>query len=131
MLSEPMVAVVGCQHPLCRSGRDITGEGLELSMGGSASHRQHHSRGRACDPPEGEALLRQLPITHKIDTHIESHLRWTKSVFDCELSSGEASALPLKLGVRWRSTLLTRPEAYITPLVNRVASLFEAAVSNR
>ena len=39
--------------------------------------------------------------------------------------------LRLKLGVRWRSNLLTRPEAYITPLVNRVASLFEAAVSNR
>ena len=131
MLSEPMVAVVGCQHPLAGQA--------EVSLGKASSYQWAAPRPTA--NTTHAAALAILPKVKLFSDNYPLLIRSTltsnlicvgpKSVFDCELSSGELQQLPLKLGVRWRSTLLTRPEAYITPLVNRVTSLFEAAVSNR
>jgi DNA-binding transcriptional LysR family regulator len=53
-----------------------------------------------------------------------------RSVFAAELANGVLQPLPLDLGVHWRSTLLTRPEAYLTPLVSHIVTLFQRAAKN-
>ena len=51
-------------------------------------------------------------------------------MFAAELANGVLQPLPLALGVHWRSSLLTRPEAYLTPLVSHIATLFQRTAND-
>ena len=131
MLSEPMIAVVGTQHPLIGK----TDVSLEDALGYQwAAPRPTANTTQAAAIavlPKVKLFSDNYPLL--ISSALTSNLICVgpRSVFAHALENGTLSALPLDLGVEWRSALLTRPEAYVTPLVARVAMLFEQAVIDR
>ena len=131
MLSEPLIAVIGAQHPLS----DETDISLEDALNYEwATPRPTANTTHAAAMavlPKVKLFSDNYPLL--IRSALTSNLICVgpKSVFALELGNGTLSQLPLDLRVEWRSALLTRPEAYVTPLVARVAGLFQHAVSNK
>ena len=131
MLSEPLIAVLGTQHPLS----DETDISLEDALHYEwATPRPTASTTHAAAIavlPKVKLFSDNYPLL--IRSALTSNLICVgpRSVFSQELGNGTLSQLPLDLRVEWRSALLTRPEAYVTPLVARVAGLFQHAVSNK
>jgi len=129
MLSEPMIAAVGTQHPLFTK--------TELSLDDAVGYQWATPRPTANTTQA--AALAVLPKVKLFSDNYPLLIRSAltsnlicvgpKSVFSQELVNGTLGKLPLDLGVGWRSALLTRPEAYLTPLVARVAELFQQAIS--
>lgn len=129
MLSEPMIAVVGAQHPLFSK--------TEVSLDDAVGYRWAAPR-----PTANTTQTAALAVLPKVKLFSDNYPLLIRSaltsnlicvgpmsVFTQELVNGTLSKLPLDLGVEWRSALLTRPEAYLTPLVARVAELFQQAIS--
>ena len=129
MLSEPMIAVVGTQHPLFSK--------TEVSLDDAVGYRWAAPR-----PTANTTQTAALAVLPKVKLFSDNYPLLIRSaltsnlicvgpmsVFTQELVNGTLSKLPLDLGVEWRSALLTRPEAYLTPLVARVAELFQQAIS--
>ena len=131
MLSEPMIAVIGTQHPLISK----TNVSLEAALNYQwATPRPTANTTHAAAMavlPKVKLFSDNYPLL--ITSALTSNLICVgpRSVFAQDLGNGTLSKLPLDLGVEWRSALLTRPEAYVTPLVAHVAQLFQQAVSNK
>ena len=131
MLSEPMIAVIGAQHPLISE----TNVSLEAALNYQwATPRPTANTTHAAAMavlPKVKLFSDNYPLL--ITSALTSNLICVgpRSVFAQDLGNGTLSKLPLDLGVEWRSALLTRPEAYVTPLVAHVAQRFQQAVSNK
>ena len=124
MLSEPMIAVTRPEHPLVGHS--------EISIESAVGYQWAAPRPTA--NTNDASALTILPVKLFSDNYpllIRAALTadlicvGPRSVFATELANGVLQPLPLDLGVHWRSTLLTRPEAYLTPLVNHIATLFQ------
>ena len=131
MLSEPMIAVVGAQHPLSDETDISLEDALDYQWATPRPTANTTHAAAIAVLPKVKLFSDNYPLL--ITSALTSNLICVgpRSVFSQELGNGTLSKLPLDLGVEWRSALLTRPEAYITPLVARVAELFQQAVSNK
>ena len=130
MLSEPMIAVTRPEHPLV--------EHSDISLESAVNYQWATPRPTA--NTKDAAALTILPKVKLFSDNYPLLIRAAltadlicvgpRSVFATELANGVLQSLPLDLGVHWRSSLLTRPEAYLTPLVSHIATLFQHAVQN-
>ena len=125
MLSEPMIAVTRPEHPLVGQN--------EISIESAVGYQWAAPRPTANTKdasaltilPRVKLFSDNYPLLIRAALTADLICVGPRSVFANELANGVLQPLPLDLGVHWRSTLLTRPEAYLTPLVNHIATLFQ------
>ena len=131
MLRESMIAVVGTQHPL----HNLTSVSLEDALAYQwetprPTVNTTHASALAV-LPRVKLFSDNYPLLIRSAQTANLICVGPESVFAPELSDGTVKHLPIDLGIQWRSSLLTRPEAHATPLVRRVVELFQSAASKR
>ena len=125
MLSEPMIAVTRPEHPLVGHNEISIESAVGYQWAAPRPTANTNDASALTILPRVKLFSDNYPLLIRAALTADLICVGPRSVFATELSNGVLQPLPLDLGVHWRSTLLTRPEAYLTPLVNHIATLFQ------
>lgn len=125
MLSEPMIAVTRPEHPLVGHNEISIESAVGYQWAAPRPTANTNDASALTILPRVKLFSDNYPLLIRAALTADLIYVGPRSVFATELANGVLQPLPLDLGVHWRSTLLTRPEAYLTPLVNHIATLFQ------
>ena len=125
MLSEPMIAVTRPEHPLVGHNEISIESAVGYQWAAPRPTANTNDASALTILPRVKLFSDNYPLLIRAALTADLICVGPRSVFATELANGVLQPLPLDLGVHWRSTLLTRPEAYLTPLVNHIATLFQ------
>ena len=130
MLSEPMIAVTRPEHPLVGHNEISIESAVGYQWAAPRPTANTNDASALTILPRVKLFSDNYPLLIRAALTADLICVGPRSVFATELANGVLQSLPLDLGVHWRSSLLTRPEAYLTPLVSHIATLFQHAVQN-
>ena len=125
MLSEPMIAVTRPEHPLVGHNEISIESAVGYQWAAPRPTANTNDASALTILPRVKLFSDNYPLLIRAALTADLICVGPRSVFATELANGVLQPLSLDLGVHWRSTLLTRPEAYLTPLVNHIATLFQ------
>ena len=125
MLSEPMIAVTRPEHPLVGHNEISIESAVGYQWAAPRPTANTNDASAMTILPRVKLFSDNYPLLIRAALTADLICVGPRSVFATELANGVLQPLPLDLGVHWRSTLLTRPEAHLTPLVNHIATLFQ------
>ena len=125
MLSEPMIAVTRPEHPLVGHNEISIESAVGYQWAAPRPTANTNDASAMTILPRVKLFSDNYPLLIRAALTADLICVGPRSVFATELANGVLQPLPLDLEVHWRSTLLTRPEAYLTPLVNHIATLFQ------
>ena len=125
MLSEPMIAVTRPEHPLVGHNEISIESAVGYQWAAPRPTANTNDASALTILPRVKLFSDNYPLLIRAALTADLICVGPRSVFATELANGVLQPLPLDLGVHWRSTLLTRPEAHLTPLVNHIATLFQ------
>ena len=125
MLSEPMIAVTRPEHPLVGHNEISIESAVGYQWAAPRPTANTNDASALTILPRVKLFSDNYPLLIRAALTADLICVGPRSVFATELANGVLQPLPLDLGVHWRSTLLTRPEAYLTPLINHIATLFQ------
>ena len=125
MLSEPMIAVTRPEHPLVGHNEISIESAVGYQWAAPRPTANTNDASALTILPRVKLFSDNYPLLIRAALTADLICVGPRSVFATELANGVLQPLPLDLGVHWRSTLLTRSEAYLTPLVNHIATLFQ------
>ena len=129
MLSEPLIAVSRREHLLV----DHSGISIETAVDyqwAAPCPTANNNAAAVTTLPRVKLFSSNYPLLIRAALTADKICVVPRSVFAAELSSGALKPLPRDLGGHRRSTLLTRPEADLTPLVSHIATLSQRAAKS-
>ena len=125
MLSEPMIAVTRPEHPLVGHNEVSIESAVGYQWAAPRPTANTNDAAALTILPRVKLFSDNYPLLIRAALTVDLICVGPRSVFAAELSTGALQQIPLDLGVHWRSTLLTRPEAYLTPLISHIGTLFQ------
>ena len=125
MLSEPMIAVTRPEHPLVGHNEISIESAVGYQWAAPRPTANTNDAAALTILPRVRLFSDNYPLLIRAALTVDLICVGPRSVFAADLSTSALQQISLDLGVHWRSTLLIRPEAYLTPLVSHIAALFQ------